>query len=126
MIRRFFEEAGAFQAEVAELSEGPIPDLPKLIQIAVKRFESYAAVREIRIPQVWPQLDQTRDPGRVADIIAARIRLPIPDKQSLLATLIPRHGCNGSMPCWSCRRARFRTGSRRRNGERSTTPISGA
>jgi ATP-dependent Lon protease len=89
MIRRFFEETGAFQAEVAELSEGPIPDLPELIQIAVKRFESYAAVREIRIPQVWPQLDQTRDPGRVADIIAARIRLPIPDKQSLLATLDP-------------------------------------
>ena len=43
MIRRFFEETGAFQAEVAELSEGPIPDLPELIQIAVKRFESYAA-----------------------------------------------------------------------------------
>jgi ATP-dependent Lon protease len=89
MIRRFFEETGAFQAEVAELSEGPVADLPELIQMAVKRFESYAAVREIRIPQVWPQLDQTRDPGRVADIIATRIRLPIPDKQRLLATLDP-------------------------------------
>jgi ATP-dependent Lon protease len=89
MIRRFAEETGAFQAEVAELSEGPIPDLPELIQIAVKRFESYAAAHDIRIPQVWPQLDQTRDPGRVADIIAARIKLPIPDKQGLLATLDP-------------------------------------
>jgi ATP-dependent Lon protease len=32
---------------------------------------------------------QIRDPGRVADIIAANIELPIPDKQVLLATLDP-------------------------------------
>jgi len=89
VIRRFAGETGAFQAEVADISEGPIPDATELIQIAVKRFESYATARGIRIPQVWPLLEQTRDPGRVADIIAARMALPITDKQSLLATLDP-------------------------------------
>ena len=89
--------------------------MPELIQIAVKRFESYAAVREIRIPQVWPQLDQTRDPGRVADIIATRIRLPIPDKQRLLATLDPATRLKRSMP-FSTPSARpaFDRGSRQR------------
>jgi ATP-dependent Lon protease len=33
----------------ADVSEGPIPEAPDLIQRAVKRFESYAAAREIRI-----------------------------------------------------------------------------
>jgi ATP-dependent Lon protease len=80
---------GAFQADVADVSEGPIPDAPELIQEAVKRFERYAAVREIRVPQIWPPLDQTRDPGRVADVISTHVVLPIKDKQSLLATLDP-------------------------------------
>ena len=89
VIHRFNRETGAFQAEVADASEGPIPDAPELIQKVVRQFERYAATHEIRIPEVWPLLDQTRDPGRVADIIAARIALPIGDKQSLLATLDP-------------------------------------
>jgi len=89
VIRRFVGESGAFQADVADVSEGPIPDGTELIQRVVKRFENYAAPREIRIPLTSPPLDQIRDPGRVADIIAARMSLPISDKQSLLATLDP-------------------------------------
>jgi ATP-dependent Lon protease len=89
VINRFVEQTGALQAEVADISEGPIPDAPELIQKAVKRFEAYAAARVILIPQIWPLLEQTRDPGRVADIIAARMVLPIRDKQNLLATLDP-------------------------------------
>jgi ATP-dependent Lon protease len=88
-IRRFVGKTGAFQADVADVSEGPIPEAPDLIQRAVKRFESYAVAREIRISQIWPPLDQTRDPGRVADIIATYLTLSIGDKQSLLATLDP-------------------------------------
>jgi ATP-dependent Lon protease len=88
-IRRFIGEGGAFQAEVADVSEGPIPDASDVIQKAIKRLESYAAAREIRIPQIWQLLDQTRDPGRVADIIATRMILPVSDKQSLLAMLDP-------------------------------------
>jgi len=89
VIRHFFEETGAFQAEIADISEGPIPDAPFLIKRAVGRFESYAAAREIPIQQVWPALDQTHDPGRVADVIAPYMVLPISDKQRLLATLDP-------------------------------------
>jgi ATP-dependent Lon protease len=89
LICRFIGQAGAFQAEIADITEGPIPDAPFLIKRAVTRFESYAADREIQLRQVWPPLDQTRDPGRVADIIAPYLPLPISDRQSLLATLDP-------------------------------------
>jgi ATP-dependent Lon protease len=89
VICRFVGQSGAFQAEIADITEGPIPDAPFLIKRAVTRFESYAADREIQVRQVWPPLDQTRDPGRVADIIAPYLPLPISDRQSLLATLDP-------------------------------------
>jgi ATP-dependent Lon protease len=74
---------------VADVSEGPIPEAIELIQKAAKRFESYAAPREIRVAQIWPPLDQTRDPGRVADIISNHIVLPISEKHDLLATIDP-------------------------------------
>lgn len=89
VICRFVGQSGAFQAEIADITEGPIPEAPFLIKRAVTQFESYAADREIQMPQIWPPLGQTRDPGRVADIIAPYLPLPIGDRQSLLATLDP-------------------------------------
>jgi ATP-dependent Lon protease len=85
VIRHFHKETGAFQAEINDLNEGPISDAPFLIKRAATRFESYAAARGIQ--KAWPALDRIRDPGRVADIIAAQLALPISDKQGLLATL---------------------------------------
>ena len=88
-IRRFIGESSAFEVEVTDVSEGPVTEAPDLIQQAVKHFQAYTVAREIRIPQIWPLLDQTRDPGRVADIIASRMKQPLSEKQKLLATLDP-------------------------------------
>jgi ATP-dependent Lon protease len=89
VICRFIGETGAFQAEIADISEGPIPEAPELIQRAVERFESYAAARKIDVQQTRPPLNQIRDPGWVADVIASYMALPISEKQSLLATFDP-------------------------------------
>jgi ATP-dependent Lon protease len=89
VIRRFIGEAGAFQAEIEDISEGPIPNAPELMRKAVERFEGYAAAREITVQHTWPALGQIRDPGRVADVISQHMHLPISDKHTLLATLDP-------------------------------------
>jgi ATP-dependent Lon protease len=90
MIRRWSVESGAFQAEVAEISEGPVADAPDLVRSAIRRFEGHAAAGEIPVPDMaWFSFEPTRDPGRVADTIATRVTLPISDKYSLLATLDP-------------------------------------
>jgi ATP-dependent Lon protease len=89
MIRRFSKQTGAFEAEVADISEGPIPEAPDLVRRTIKQFEHYAAARDIRIPETWPPLNQTRDPGRVADIVATHVKMPLGDRYSLLATLDP-------------------------------------
>jgi ATP-dependent Lon protease len=63
VIRGFVGETGGFQAEIADVSEGPIPDAPELIQKAVKRFQGYAAARELSVRPTWPPLDQIRGSG---------------------------------------------------------------
>jgi ATP-dependent Lon protease len=89
VICRFLGEMGAFEAEISDLSEGPVPYAPDLILRAIALFERYAAAHQIQMRQTWPTLRQTRDPGRAADMIATYMTLPISDKQSLLATLNP-------------------------------------
>jgi ATP-dependent Lon protease len=89
VILSFVGEAGAFQAKIADISEGPIPEAPELIQSAVERFKTYAEAYHLSMPQIWPAIDQIRDPGRVADVIGSYLALPISDKQSLLATIDP-------------------------------------
>jgi ATP-dependent Lon protease len=90
VVCRFIGEAGAFQAEIADVSEGPITDAPELVCKAVDRFESYTEARKASMPQAWsPDLRQIRDPGHLADVISQHMALPVSEKQNLLATLDP-------------------------------------
>jgi ATP-dependent Lon protease len=117
VICRFMGEAGAFQAEIADVNEGPITDAPELVCKAVDRFESYTAERQASMPQASspatrqindpgrladvisrhvalpqassPAVRQIRDPGRLADVISQHVALPVSEKQNLLATLDP-------------------------------------
>jgi ATP-dependent Lon protease len=88
-ISRFQTQAGTFVADISDLSEGPIPAAPELARGAIERFHAYATSYGIQVPHTRPPLDQIRDPGRIADIICAHIKLPLRDKQGLLATLDP-------------------------------------
>jgi ATP-dependent Lon protease len=102
VICRFMGEAGAFQAEIADVHEGPITDAPELISKAVDRFENYTAKRQASVPQASSpapfthrlsaslmDIQQIRDPGRLADVISQHVALPVSEKQNLLATLDP-------------------------------------
>jgi len=89
-IRRFAGGIGAFRAEIAAIEEGPSPAAGDLIAKAIERFERYADGRDnVRPREIWPPLDQIRDAGRLADIIARHMILPLQEKQSLLANLQP-------------------------------------
>jgi ATP-dependent Lon protease len=85
-IGSFVGETGAYLAEIADVSEGPIPAAPDLVENSVARFTTYATARGI---SASPLLNQIRDPGRVADIISTHLAVPPKDKQELLATLDP-------------------------------------
>jgi ATP-dependent Lon protease len=89
-IRHWTVAEGAFQAEVADIEEGSVGDVTDLVRRVVSRLDSHAAAGKIPMPDVhWFSFEPTRDPGRVADTIAARLVLPISDRYELLATLDP-------------------------------------
>jgi ATP-dependent Lon protease len=88
VLRSFVGHAGAYQAEIADIGEGPIPQAPELVRNALERFENYADARAIGRPH-WPALGPAGDPGRVADAISPHLALTITDKLSLLATIDP-------------------------------------
>jgi ATP-dependent Lon protease len=87
-IRHFTGESDGYLADIADISEGPIREAPELIQRAAERFGKYVAAHDIKL-RAMPELEQMRDPGRVADIICAYVVAPLKDKQDLLATLDP-------------------------------------
>jgi ATP-dependent Lon protease len=62
-ISRFVGEHGTFQAEIADVAEGRIPEAPDLRR-AIERFKDYAAAHDFRMVGTVPPLDQIRDPGR--------------------------------------------------------------
>jgi ATP-dependent Lon protease len=88
-IRRFVADAGSFQADVEDAGEGPVVDAPELVESTLKRFELYAGANDIRMPKGWPPPEHARDPGRLADVIAANIALWPKDRQAVLAALDP-------------------------------------
>ncbi|HEY3797766.1 MAG TPA: LON peptidase substrate-binding domain-containing protein [Caulobacteraceae bacterium] len=88
-VRRFSAEGDGYQAEIEEIDEGTIPNAPDLIQKAATRFGDYSAAHDVPVADISPPLGQLHDPGRVADVIAVRIHVPISERQAILATLDP-------------------------------------
>ncbi|HZB53020.1 MAG TPA: LON peptidase substrate-binding domain-containing protein [Reyranella sp.] len=88
-VRRFVADAGSFQADVEDAGEGPVVDAPELVESALRRFALYAETNDIRMPKGWPPPEHARDPGRLADVIAANIALWPKDRQAVLAALDP-------------------------------------
>jgi len=88
-LSSFAAESVAYQAEVADVSEGVARDARDLIRRIYQRFQDYTAAHGILVPDIWLFFDQTRDAGQVADIVATRMKLPVRDKYELLATLDP-------------------------------------
>jgi len=83
-----FSAAGEwYQAQIDEIDEGAIPDAPDLVEKAAVQFERYGAAQSIVGPPISPPLGDLHDPGRVADLIAVRLRVPLAEKQAILTTL---------------------------------------
>jgi ATP-dependent Lon protease len=88
-VKGFSAESDGYQAEIEEIDEGTVPNAPDLIQKAATQFGHYSAAHNLAGSGISPPLGQLHDPGRVADVIAVRIRAPISERQAILATLDP-------------------------------------
>jgi ATP-dependent Lon protease len=88
-IQRFTADTGSYQADVRDAGEAPVDEAIEFIERTLKRFERHAAANDIHMPKDWPSPEQTRDPGRIADVIGMNIAPWLKDMQVLLTTLDP-------------------------------------
>jgi ATP-dependent Lon protease len=88
-IRRFAADAGCYQADIEDVGEPPVVEATELVESALQRFDRYAAANDFHMPKSWPNAEQVRDPGRIADVIAMHLALGLEDRRDLLATLDP-------------------------------------
>jgi ATP-dependent Lon protease len=85
-IRAFTSSGGGYEAEIEDIIEGPMGEAPDLVRKAVEGFERVASTNQAAA-RTLPSLQQLHDPGRVADVIAQSLMLPVKEKQSLLAMI---------------------------------------
>ncbi|MBV8407675.1 MAG: LON peptidase substrate-binding domain-containing protein [Alphaproteobacteria bacterium] len=89
VINRFITDKDWYQAEIVDPDEEPGGDATDLVQRILERFQPYASANDVRVPKGWPYPDETHDPGRIADVIAMHVVMPLEDRRRLLATLNP-------------------------------------
>ena len=88
-IRRVTADTGSLLAEIADIHEGAFPEATALVRQVHERFETYAGMRKLALPEGWPRLGQIGDPGRLADLVAQQLPMTVQAKQALLEMLDP-------------------------------------
>ncbi len=88
-----FSESSYMSANIELLEEIPseVKDVDKeaLIRAAREQSENILSLRGIPAQDIMPTLQAMNDPGKLADIISANMRLNVEDAQSLLECLDP-------------------------------------
>lgn len=64
-------------------------DQEVLTRLMMKQFESYMQLSHQMFPEAMEQVPVIEDPGALADVIAAYVSTPIPDKQAILEIADP-------------------------------------
>jgi ATP-dependent Lon protease len=86
--------------EVLEESELKLTDDQEVLtRLMMKQFESYMQLSHQLFPEAMEQVPVIEDPGALADVIAAYVNSPIPDKQAILEITdpIPRLEASGRL-----------------------------
>jgi ATP-dependent Lon protease len=85
-IDDFSQSDPFFMAEVAQLSDEPLPDAEQeiLIRSAVSQFEGYVKLNKKIPPEVLTSLNGIEDAARLADTMAAHMPLKLAEKQKVL------------------------------------------
>ncbi|MHB8286102.1 MAG: LON peptidase substrate-binding domain-containing protein [Caulobacteraceae bacterium] len=85
-IRAFAAQSGGYEAEIEDVAEVAMREAPELLRRAIQEAERYASTNQATA-RILPTLQQLHDPGRVADVIAQSLTLPVKEKQALLAVI---------------------------------------
>ncbi|MFN3645045.1 MAG: endopeptidase La [Gemmobacter sp.] len=88
-ITRFLPNDSFFEAECARLTElpGDAPTVEALVRTVAEEFERYAKIKKNIPEEALAAVAETRDPPRLADLVAGHLGITVAQKQKLLETL---------------------------------------
>ena len=94
-------------ADIDVLHEQPaaIPEVEQeaLVRFAREQCERILAMRGIPTAEIMSVLTSVNEPGRIADLIAANLRLKLDEARPSWPASIPLSGCTWSLPIWCMR-----------------------
>ncbi|GGW22816.1 Lon protease [Gemmobacter lanyuensis] len=88
-IARFIDNDAFFEAEVLPLEESPGDQsvVEALLRGVAEEFERYAKIKKNIPEEALAAVSDTRDPARLADLVAGHLGIQVAQKQELLETL---------------------------------------
>ena len=88
-ITEFVENANFFEARAERLSESPgdQPSVDALVRGVAEEFERYAKIKKNIPEEALSAVSDTREPARLADLVAGHLGVDVALKQDLLETL---------------------------------------
>ena len=88
-ITEFVENPDFFEAHAEELTEteGNLATVEALVRTASEEFERYARIKKNIPEEALAAVSETREPAKLADLIAGHLGVEVDQKQELLETL---------------------------------------
>ncbi len=88
-ITEFIDNASFFEARAVELSEaaGDKASVEAMIRAVSDEFERYAKIKKNIPEEALSAVSETREPARLADLVAGHLGIDVGQKQELLETL---------------------------------------
>ena len=88
-ITGFLPNDSFFEAEAEALSETPGDQsvVDALLRAVAEEFERYAKIKKNIPEEALAAVSETREPARLADLVAGHLGIPVAQKQELLETL---------------------------------------
>ncbi len=92
-IKRFTQSTPSFIVDIAKITEEVTEEVPLKVEAMMRNvrdhLEQLAALGKVVFQEIMMVIDNIKDPGRLADLVAANLGLKLDEGQSILEALDP-------------------------------------
>jgi len=92
-VKRFTQSVPSFKVDITKITEDVVEEVPLKVEAMMRNvhehLEQLASLGKVVFQEIMMVIDNIKDPGRLADLVAANLGLKLNDGQSVLEALDP-------------------------------------
>ncbi|GMR04161.1 MAG: endopeptidase La [Thermodesulfobacteriota bacterium] len=92
-IKEYVQSEPSYMVKISKIKEPPLAEVPLEVEAMMRnikeQLEKLASLGKVVFQEIMMVIDNLKDPGRLADLVAANLGLKIDEGQSILETLDP-------------------------------------